>query len=347
MPTHKPMPRGAISRSTACFSIQRPGRLLDYVGGRRDLEAGLLRAIGDPGARFAEDALRLLRAARFGANLGFVIDPRTWSAVCESAGLIVSISAERVRDEIGKALTRRNPGRFVLLLEQSGLLAKVLPEVSALRGVEQPPEFHPEGDVLTHTIGVLENLPPAPSEMLAWSALLHDVGKPGTFVRADRIRFNAHHELGAEIADAIARRLAFPNALREPVGDMVRRHMRFLDVPHMRESTLRRFLAGPNMEDELRLHRADCLASHGDLSTYEQCQAKLDEMRSETNGSVLPEPLVRGRDLLALGVQPGPAFGQILAAVFDAQLEGKVEDHAGAIGLASRLAANHNHGGNR
>jgi poly(A) polymerase len=296
--------------------------ILDYIDGQRDLDRRLLRCIGTPADRFSEDALRLLRAVRFASSLDFQIEENTWTAVSNHAELIRHVSAERVRDELIKGLTRANPGRFLELLSASGILEIILPEVTAMKGVEQPPQFHPEGDVFEHTKLVLDHLPESPSPALALAALLHDVGKPPTATFTDRIRFNNHHKVGAEMADVICRRLSCSNELREQVVAMVERHMRFVDFPDMRTSTMRRFLSSPYIEDELRLHRADCLGCFNDLDTYELASGKLIELRQhQENQGALPKAFVNGRDLIELGLSPGPEFSRILQRLFDEQLE--------------------------
>ncbi|MCX7717637.1 MAG: CCA tRNA nucleotidyltransferase [Candidatus Sumerlaeaceae bacterium] len=322
------------------FMDPATGRVDDYVGGQADIQRQIIRSIGDPDKRFSEDALRLLRAVRFASSLGFEIEPGTWDSLVRHAPLIREISAERIRDELLRGLTRPRPHIFLDLLDRSGLLLHILPEVSALKGCEQPPQFHPEGDVFVHTRLMLQHLKPNPSPSLALAVLLHDIAKPVTRSVTDRVRFNNHHKVGADMADAICRRLVLPNDLRERVVQMVLRHMDFINLGRMRESTLRRFLASPSIEDEVELHRVDCLASHGDLQNYEFAQQRLNEYRAERPGAMLPPPLITGEDLIAAGLQPGPAFGRILAAVQDAQLEQRVTTPAEALELAKCLASN-------
>jgi putative nucleotidyltransferase with HDIG domain len=292
----------------------------DWVDGRADLEAGVIRAIGDPVRRFREDHLRLLRAVRFAARLGFEIEPQTMAAMRSDAQAIGSVSAERVRDEIARILTEGGARRGFELLDATGLLHKVLPEVEAMKGVAQPPEFHPEGDVWVHTLLMLEKLR-APSVALALGVLLHDVGKPATFRVADRIRFDGHVEKGVELARGILERLRFPNAVTEQALALVANHMKFMDVARMRDSTLKRFIRQPEFEEHMELHRVDCLASHGDLGSYEFVRTKQREMPPEV---LKPPPLVTGRDLIEAGYRPGPAFGEALREVEDAQLDGQV-----------------------
>jgi putative nucleotidyltransferase with HDIG domain len=316
------------------------GDVHDYVGGRTDLEAKLIRAINDPKARFEEDALRVLRAVRFAANLGFNIENETFAALVECVPLIQHISVERIRDELVKGFTRSHADHFLQLLSDSGLLNALMPEVEAMKGCEQPPQFHPEGDVFEHTKLMLSLLPANPSPALAFATLLHDVGKPPTFERAaDRIRFNNHDKVGAEMADAICRRLLFPNAVRENVIELVARHMNFMNITKMKESTLRRFLAADTIDEDLQLHRVDCLSSHGDLEYYDFAVQKLAAVREEQEGkAALPEPLISGHELIALGLTPGPSFKRILQAVQDAQLENRVTTSDEALLLAEELA---------
>jgi putative nucleotidyltransferase with HDIG domain len=298
------------------------GEVLDFVGGRRDLEAGILRAIGDPERRFAEDKLRMLRAVRFAARLDYVIEAETLAAIQSLAYEIQVVSQERVRDELTKMLIEGHGRRAFLLLDESGLLKEVLPEISAMKGVEQPPEFHPEGDVFAHTLLLLENLPHPCPPTLAWGALLHDVGKPATFrVAPDRIRFDGHVDVGVKIAEDICGRLRFSNHDTAQVLALVDNHMRFGHATRMKESTLKKFLRLPGFEEHLALHRADSLASHGNLSTYEFIRAKLAEIPPE---KIRPVALVNGDDLIAAGYAPGPRFREILEAVEDAQLEGRL-----------------------
>jgi len=305
------------------------GRVLDFVEGRADLERGLIRAIGDPEVRFREDHLRLLRAVRFAARLGFTIEPATFAAIQRHHRLIEKVSAERVRDELVRILTEGGARRGFELLDESGLLQDLLPEIAAMKGVEQPPEFHPEGDVWVHTLLLLDKLKEA-SPTLAWGALLHDVGKPGTFRVAERIRFDGHVEEGVRLAHAILQRLRSSHEDMEQVEALVAHHMRFKDVPHMRQSTLKRFLRLPKFGEHLELHRLDCLSSHRRLENYELVQQKLREFPAE---QLKPKPLVTGSDLIAEGYTPGPAFSKMLAAVEDAQLEGRIDSREEGLAL--------------
>lgn len=298
------------------------GRLIDFVGGEADLRARLIRAIGDPVSRLTEDKLRLLRAVRFAARFDYAIEPATWRAVREHAADIHAVSAERIREELMKILSHPSRLRGFDLLDAGGLLREILPEVEATKGCEQPPQFHPEGDVFVHTRAMLGLLPPGASGTLALSVLLHDIGKPPTYsydAAEDRIRFNGHDRVGAEMAGAIMHRLRFSNAETERVVEAVRQHMVFKDVQKMRTSRLRRFMAREGFDDELELHRVDCESSHGALDNYEFLRAKGAEFASEP---LIPPPLVTGRDLLALGWKPGPHFGPMLEAAQNAQLEG-------------------------
>jgi poly(A) polymerase len=311
------------------------GQILDFVNGREDLSAGLIRAIGDPETRFREDHLRLLRAVRFAASLGFAIEPTTAAAIrkLSGAGAIQGVSAERVRDELSRILTEGAARRGFELLDELGLLREILPEVAAMKGVAQPPEFHPEGDVWTHTLLMLEGLR-QPSVTQALGVLLHDVGKPPTFRVAERIRFDGHVAAGERMATEILTRLKFSSEQIERVVALVGNHMKFMDVPRMRESTLKRFLRQPYFEEHLELHRLDCLSSHGSLDTYDFSMAKLADLKP---AHLKPPALLNGRDLIALGFTPGPAFGKILAAVEDAQLESRIHSHEEAIALAQSL----------
>jgi poly(A) polymerase len=307
------------------FEDPESGEVIDFVGGRADLERRTIRAIGEPRARFEEDKLRLLRGVRFVAQLGFEIEPRTLAAIGALAPEIQVVAAERVLVELGKTITPKGRVRGLELLHETGLLREILPEVAALEGVAQPPEFHPEGDCWRHQLLVMANLPDPCPEELAWGALLHDIGKPPTFVQAERIRFDGHAQVGAEMADAVMRRLRASARLRETVVELVADHLRFADVPRMKESTLKRFLRRDAVDLHLALHRADCLGCHGILETYDFCVQKLAEFRAAGAADALrPAPILRGDDLIAAGYRPGPAFKEILAAVEDAQLEGRI-----------------------
>jgi len=303
--------------------------VLDFVGGRADLKAGIVRAIGDPLRRFAEDKLRMLRAVRFAARFEYAIEPATLTAIQRLTPQIHQVSQERVRDELTKMLTEGHARRAFLLLDESGLLREVLPEISRMKGVEQPPQFHPEGDVFVHTLLLLEKLPAGSSRTLAWGALLHDVGKPPTFrVAPDRIRFDGHVDVGVKMATEICRRLRFSNDETEQILALVDNHMRFAQVFQMNESTLKKFLRLPRFDEHLELHRMDVLSSNGILSGYEYARDRLQSMPPEV---MRPRPLVTGDDLIAAGYEPGPRFKEILGAVEDAQLEGRIATREAAM----------------
>jgi poly(A) polymerase len=300
---------------------------LDYVGGRDDLSAGIIRAIGDPALRFTEDKLRMLRAIRFAARLGFTIEPVTAAAIRTLASEITVVSPERIRDELTLILTEGGARKGFELLDQLGLLPHILPEIQKLHGVEQPPEYHPEGDVWIHTMLLLEKLPTGVAATLAWGALLHDVGKPATFrapdpaVANDRIRFNGHVEVGVRIAQVILSRLRFSCEEAEQIVALVKNHMRFGDVRHMREATLKRFLRLPHFDEHLALHRLDCLSSHGDLSLYDYSKQRYESAPLE---EFHPKLLLTGRELISAGYRPGPKFKKMLEVAEDAQLEGTI-----------------------
>ncbi len=306
--------------------------VIDHVGGRQDIDGRIVRTIGEPRLRFGEDKLRMLRAVRFATSLNFEIDPATFAAIREMAAEIHVVSAERVRDELIKIFTRANPGRGLALLDESGLLKEVLPEGAAMKGVEQPPEFHPEGDVFTHVKLMLDELPPDPSVVLAFAVLLHDVGKPPTFMRApDRIRFHEHDRVGAEMAAQILRRLRFPNEAIDRIVTCVAEHMRFRHVQEMRTAKLKRILARDTFGEELELHRIDCVASHGSTDNYEFLKTKTAELPADV---IKPAPLLTGRDLLALGLKPGPVVGRILREVEELQLEERLRSREDAVAFA-------------
>lgn len=297
--------------------------ILDYVGGQNDLREGIVRAIGEPHRRFEEDKLRMMRAVRFAARFGFTLDPLTEEAIREFAPGLAQVSRERVRDELTRMLTEGRARHAFELLDRTGLLKQALPEIDRLHGVQQPPEYHPEGDVWVHTLLLLEKLPAGASPTLAWGALLHDVGKPATFSHnpPDRIRFNGHVEIGVRIAHEILRRMRFSNEDCTQILSLVENHMRFGDVEKMKESTLKRFFRLPRFDEHLALHRLDCLSSHGDLSLWEFARRRREELPEE---EVRPALLVTGRDLIAAGYSPGPQFKAMLAAAEDAQLEGRI-----------------------
>ena len=304
--------------------------VIDFVGGRADLEAKLIRAIGEPTKRFEEDRLRMLRAVRFAAVLDYKIDNPTWAALVANAATINDISAERIREELVRIFLSTRRVRGWDLLDASGLMKDILPEVDVMKGCAQPPQFHPEGDVFQHTRIMLELLPEQVSVPLVFSVLLHDIGKPPTATvdETGRIRFNAHDRIGAEMTEAIMQRLRFSRAEIDATVEMVRQHMVFKDVPHMRVAKLKRFMARPTFEEELELHRVDCASSHGMMENYEFLMQKREEFANEP---IIPQPLLRGDDLLALGMKPGPKFGEILEAVETRQLEGALKDRQEAL----------------
>lgn len=296
-------------------------KVIDLVGGEKDIQKRIIRTIGDPTARFLEDHLRLLRAVRFAVQLGFEIEKATWETVCKHAEKIKTVSQERIREELSKILTSPNPGRGIRLLDECGIIQHILPELLLMKGVEQPMEYHPEGDVWIHTLMLLDQLKDAPIE-LAMGALLHDIAKPQTFVRAeDRIRFHGHDKIGAEMSRDICKRLTFSNEQTDLIVALVNEHLRFKDAFQMRLSTLKRFLALDRFDLHLALHKIDCMASHGKLDAYNFCKEKLEEF------SKLPPPpskLIGGEDLIALGFKPGKDFAKILRAMEDGVLEGTI-----------------------
>lgn len=309
--------------------------VLDYVGGREDLKRRVIRAIGDPRQRFAEDKLRMLRAVRFAARFDYAIDPATFRAIRDLAAQIQQVSRERIRDEILKMLTEGRARRAFELLDETRLLEQVLPEIKRMQGVQQPPQFHPEGDVWVHTLMLIENLPPNCPRTLALGVLLHDVGKPPTFrVAPDRIRFDSHAEVGTRMAEEICRRFRLSNEETEQVCALVANHMRFGDVKRMKSSTLKRFLRLAGFEEHLELHRLDCLASHRDLSLYEFAKEKLYSTPPE---QIRPTPLITGDDLIEAGYKPGPEFKTLLIAVEDAQLDGSVTTKEEALSLVQSM----------
>jgi putative nucleotidyltransferase with HDIG domain len=310
------------------------GEVLDYVEGQTDLASGVVRAIGDPEKRFREDHLRMIRAVRFAARLGFEIESATEGAIVRLHPLIRDVSAERNRDELVKILTEGGARRGFEMLYRTELLGQLLPEVVAMRGVQQPPEFHPEGDVWTHTMIMLEGLQ-NPTPTLAMGVLLHDVGKPPTFRVAERIRFDGHVEAGVEITRRIMTRLRFSNDEIRQVEALVGNHMRFMDVPRMRESTLKRFLRLEEFPEHLELHRLDCESSHGMLDTYKFVKEKRTELGQE---KISPPRLLTGKDLIDAGYRPGPEFSRILQEVEDAQLEGRVQTRDEALELARNIS---------
>ncbi|MEW6355884.1 MAG: CCA tRNA nucleotidyltransferase [Planctomycetota bacterium] len=309
-------------------------KLIDLVGGRADIEARLVRAIGDPRDRFAEDHLRLLRAVRFAARLGFDIEPETAAAIRDLAEKIKIVSAERIAEEMKKILVSDGRERGIRLMEELGLLRHILPEVSDMVGVAQPPNLHPEGDLFQHVLLMLSHLKD-PSPELAWGVLLHDIGKPRTIVVEDRIRYPGHEAVGAELASDICRRLKMSNESRDCIVYLVKRHMCFKDVENMRLSTLKRLLAHPAFPELLELHRVDALASGGDLTSYNFCVRKRAELGEER---VKPPPLIDGHDLIALGLKQGPMFSKILSNIEEEQLDEKLTTRDEALARARELA---------
>ncbi len=314
------------------FEVPESGELIDFVNGRRDLSAGLLRAIGRPEARFQEDALRLMRAVRFATTLGFEIEDVTWDAICGNAHLLERVSIERIQAEFSKILVSSNRRRGLELLVDSGLIQYFLPEVLGLIGCEQPPQWHPEGDVYVHTCMMLEMVGDGEIALsLALSVLLHDIGKPATYSYDEeegRIRFNGHESVGADMSEVILRRMKYSNEIIEDVRVMVANHMKFMHVKDMRVSKLKRFMSRDTFEYEMELHRVDCASSNGITENYDFVVAKRDEFASEP---LIPEPLLKGKDLMELGFRPGPKFKEMLTAVQNEQLEGRLSDHASAV----------------
>jgi poly(A) polymerase len=305
--------------------------VIDYVHGRDDLQARVIRAIGDPAARFREDRLRLLRAVRFAATFDFAIEPATWEALRQAAPGIRAISAERIREELVRIFLSPSRVRGFDLLDASGLMAEILPEIEALKGCEQPPQFHPEGDVFVHTRRMLELLPGQVTLPLVFAVLFHDIGKPPTYSfdpAEGRIRFNGHDRVGAAMTLALMERLRFSRDEIDATVEAVANHMVFKDVQSMRVARLKRFMARPYFEEELELHRVDCASSHGMLDNYHFLQGKAAEFASEP---LIPAPLINGRDLIALGYRPGPRLGAMLEAVQTRQLEGTLRSREEAL----------------
>lgn len=305
------------------FENPLTGEIIDYVGGRADLKAGILRAIGDPVKRFEEDQLRLMRAVRFATVLGYEIEAGTWAAIQQLCGRIQSVSIERLREEFTRTILHPNRVRGFDLLVESGLMQHLIPEILVLKGCEQPPQFHPEGDVFVHTRLMLSLLPEEVSTSLVLSVLFHDIAKPATQTvdETGRIRFNGHDQLGATMTDEILHRLKYPNQVIESTVEAVANHMVFKDVGKMRVAKLKRFMARPGFEDELELHRVDCMGSHAHLKNYEFLKEKRDEFASTP---LIPPPLITGYDLIKQGWKPGPEMGRVLTAVQTQQLEGSL-----------------------
>jgi putative nucleotidyltransferase with HDIG domain len=305
--------------------------VLDYVGGLADLDAGVVRAIGRAEKRFEEDHLRMLRGVRFAARFGFELETETKRAMRSLASRIHAVSRERIRDELTKMLTEGHARRAFELLDETGLLNEVLPEVARMKGVEQPAQFHPEGDVWVHTLLLLDQLEAGCSETLAWGALLHDVGKPPTFRRApDRVRFDGHVEIGVAMGAEICRRFRFSNDETRQILALIENHMRFMDAQRMKESTLKRFFRLHRFEEHLALHRMDCMAASGHLENWEFARERFSTMPEE---EVRPKPLITGRELIAAGYPPGARFKEMLRTAEDAQLEGTVATQEEALKL--------------
>jgi putative nucleotidyltransferase with HDIG domain len=319
------------------FEDPADGQVIDFVGGLEDLKGRRLRAIGNPESRFREDALRLMRAVRFATRLGFEIETQTREAMSSCAGLLEKIAIERIRDEFSSILTGPNRRRGVELLVDSGLMSHIIPEVFDLIGCEQPPEFHPEGDVYTHTMIMLELLDPAATLDLCLAVLLHDIAKPATRTvdhDTGRPRFNGHDKIGAEMAGAILRRLRYPNEVIEHTVFMVGRHMAFMHVQQMRVAKVRRFMGAPTFQKEMELHRVDCASSNGLTDNYDFL---LEKAQSFANEPFLPPPFVTGRDLIQHGLKPGPRFKEILEHIQTEQLEGRVRDRETALEMIDRM----------
>jgi poly(A) polymerase len=326
-----PLRAGGPLDETFCDPSTLRAATIDHIGGLADLDAGILRAIGQPVRRFEEDQLRLLRAVRFAARFGFEIEPATFAAIRALAPRIHAVSRERVRDELTKMLTEGHARRAFELLNEAGLLAEVLPEVARMRGVAQPPQFHPEGDVWVHTLLLLDQLQRGSPLTLAWGALLHDVGKPPTFrVAPDRIRFDGHVAVGVAMGADICRRFRFSNEETRMILALIENHMRFADAPRMKDSTLKRFFRLENFDQHLALHRMDCLAAHANLDIYDFVRERYESTPEEV---VRPKPLVTGSELIAAGYMPGPQFQQMLNVVEDAQLDGAIKTTEEAMSL--------------
>jgi poly(A) polymerase len=319
------------------FENPETGEVIDLIGGLPDLKAGILRAIGNPGDRFLEDSLRLLRAVRFSTTLGFPIEPATLNAIRENAHLLDKLPPERIRDEFSKTIVHQNRRKGLELLVDTGLIGHFLPEVLTLIGCEQPPEWHPEGDVYTHTCIMLEMLEKDAPLSLCLATLLHDIAKPPTQTfdeEAGRIRFNGHESMGAEMTEVILSRLKYPNAVIRDAVHMVSRHMQFMNVQKMRKAKLKRFMSEPTFSLEMELHRVDCGSSNGFTDNYDFLNAKAEEFASEP---LIPPPLVTGKDLIALGLQPGPRFKEILDEIQTEQLEGQITTREEGLELLAKL----------
>ncbi len=331
------LPKGLASETWASSNEALRSTVVDHVGGLADLEAGIVRAIGDPIRRFEEDHLRMLRAVRFAARFEFQIDQATQAAMRSLAPKINNVSNERIRDELTRMLTEGHARRAFELLDTTGLLARVLPEAAKLKGVQQPPQYHPEGDVWIHTLMLLDQLESGCPMTLAWGALLHDIGKPATFQAPaspeDRIRFNGHVEVGVAIAADICRRLRFSNEETAQILALIHNHMRFADTPRMKTATLKRFFRLDRFPEHLALHRMDCLASSGNLDHYNFARERYENMPAE---EVHPTPLITGRELIAAGYKPGINFKAMLHTAEEAQLEGSIHTQEEALALVQQ-----------
>ncbi len=319
------------------FENPETGEVIDHVSGRLDLEARVLRAIGNPSDRFKEDALRLLRAVRFSTTLGYPIEPVTLGAIKENASLLKKISPERIRDEFSKIITSPNRRSGLELLVDTGLINHFIPEVLPMIGCEQPPEWHPEGDVYTHTCIMLEMLEPDAPLALCLATLLHDIAKPPTQTfdeESDRIRFNGHDAMGAEMATEILSRLKYPNAIIRDAAHMVSRHMQFMNVQQMRKAKLKRFMSEPTFPQEMELHRVDCASSNGFTDNYVFLNEQAEEFANEP---LIPPPLVTGKDLIERGLKPGPRFKEILDEIQTEQLENRLGTREEAIEYLAKL----------
>ncbi len=323
--------------------FQKPNNdeIIDYVEGIQDIEAKQLRAIGNPSKRFQEDALRLMRAIRFATSLNFTIEPTTWTAICEHADLLAQISAERIRDEFNLIITSANRAHGLDLLTESGLMRHIIPEIYDLIGCEQPPQWHPEGDVYTHTRIMLEMLASEPTKELALAVLLHDIGKPATYSYDegdDRIRFNGHDRVGSEMAQTICQRLKYSKQTTDDVCAMVANHMNFMNVQNMRTAKVKRFMARTTFELEMELHRVDCASSNGFTENYDFLRSKEQEFAAQP---LIPPPLINGNDLIAMGMSPGPEFSEILTQIQTAQLEETINSREQALDYARRHVEDH------
>ena len=306
-------------------------KIIDYCDGLLDLKNKIIRTIGDPFERFSEDYLRILRAIRFSNQLNFEIEKKTSIAMDELSHKVVNISIERVRDEISKILLSLSPAKGIRLLDKYHILNTFIPEILEMKNIQQPPDFHPEGDVFVHTCLVLDKLSESTSENsieVVYGALFHDIGKPDTYDKTDRIRFNRHEYVGANKAEKICKRLKFSNKQTELIVSLVKEHMKFGNIKNMKKSTFKKFVSMENFNDHLKLHKADCLGSHGDLSLYDFTLQKLDQLNNEP---ILPKPLLNGNDLIDLGIKPGPIYKSILSKIFDDQLEGNIKSRDEAL----------------